>query len=63
MRRVTKGIRMRSSHFVTLLVGTGAVVLAGLASAHHSQAGIFDSRETIEVKATVRAPKPPAAKP
>jgi hypothetical protein len=33
----------------------GAVSLGGLALAHHSQAGIFDSRETIEVSGVIKS--------
>ncbi len=43
---------MRSSHFVILLAGVG---IAGLAAAHHSQAGIFDSKKNIEVTGIIKA--------
>jgi hypothetical protein len=33
----------------------GAAVLSGSAAAHHSQAGIFDSRETIEVTGVIKS--------
>jgi hypothetical protein len=39
--------------FVSLIVGLNA--FAGAAYAHHSQAGIFDSRKTIEVSGVVKS--------
>ena len=45
---------MRWSHFVTLLAGVGTAALAGLAAAHHSQAGIFDSQKNIEVAGVIK---------
>lgn len=45
---------MRSlAPLVSLVLGLSA--FAGLAHAHHSQAGIFDSRKTIEVSGVVKA--------
>jgi hypothetical protein len=39
-----------------LVAGTGfGLVLAGAAHAHHSQAGIFDSRETVEVTGVIKS--------
>src|SRR5512139_4265670 len=43
---------MRSLSLVVL--AAGAVSVGGIALAHHSQAGIFDSRETIEVKGVIK---------
>ena len=34
--------------------GFGAAILGGVALAHHSQAGIFDSRETVEVSGVIK---------
>jgi hypothetical protein len=45
---------MRSSHFVTLLVGVATAALGGVAAAHHSQAGIFDSQKNIEVTGVIK---------
>jgi hypothetical protein len=36
-------------------VAAGVTVLAGSALAHHSQAGIFDSKETVEVTGVIKA--------
>jgi hypothetical protein len=49
-----KGFAMRSSHFVTLLAGVATAGLAGFAAAHHSQVGIFDSKENIEVTGVIK---------
>ena len=50
-----KGIPCVRHTLVTLLAGVGTAGLAGLAAAHHSQAGIFDSRETIEVTGVIKS--------
>jgi uncharacterized protein DUF6152 len=44
---------MRSLRLVCAAVGVAS--LGGLALAHHSQAGIFDSRETIEVSGVIKS--------
>src|SRR5215475_8509338 len=43
----------RSARFVSLVLGFN--VFVGVAHAHHSQAGIFDSNKTIEVTGVVRS--------
>ena len=45
----------RSIRFVGLLALAGGMGLAGFAAAHHSQAGIFDSRQTIEVTGVIKS--------
>src|SRR5512134_1911513 len=37
-----------------VILAAGAASFAGFALAHHSQAGIFDSRQTIEVKGVIK---------
>ena len=44
----------RSTKLVSVLAGAAFVGLAGVALAHHSQAGIFDSRQTIEVTGVIK---------
>lgn len=44
---------MRSVRLVSLAAGAAAI--AGLALAHHSQAGIFDSQQTIEVSGVIKS--------
>ena len=44
---------MRPLYLVSCAVG--AASFGGLALAHHSQAGIFDSRETIEVSGVIKS--------
>jgi hypothetical protein len=43
-----------SLRLLSVAVGVGAAVIGSLASAHHSQVGIFDSRETIEVTGVIK---------
>src|SRR5215475_1867211 len=43
----------RSARFVSLVLGFN--VFVGVAHAHHSQAGIFDSNKTIEVSGIVKS--------
>ena len=44
---------MRSTRLVALFIGFA--LLANTAAAHHSQAGIFDSRRTIEVTGVIES--------
>ena len=44
----------RSIRFVGLSVLAAGAGLAGMAAAHHSQAGIFDSQQTIEVSGVIK---------
>ena len=46
---------LRSLRLVSVLAGAGAAGCAGFAAAHHSQAGIFDSRQTIEVTGVIKS--------
>jgi len=43
----------RLMRLVSLVLGLN--VFVGLAHAHHSQAGIFDSRKTVEVSGVVKS--------
>jgi len=45
----------RSICLVSVLAAAGMAGFAGIAAAHHSQAGIFDSRQTIEVTGVIKS--------
>jgi hypothetical protein len=45
----------RSIALVSMLAGAAAAGFAGIAAAHHSQAGIFDSRQTIEITGVIKS--------
>ncbi len=45
----------RSIRLVSMLAVAGIAGFAGVAAAHHSQAGIFDSRQTIEVTGVIKS--------